>query len=108
MITKDFKDKKGIHRRALVPDEYSDPAKGIIVSVYLDEELRKRGWSNDNISKLYTELRQRGLITPADFLKPQAQQLLRASLLAVSQMDVQTLQAIALEQTQDGTRSHST
>lgn len=108
MIEKDFKDKKGIHRRALVPDEYSDPAKGIIVSVYLDEELRKRGWSNDNISKLYTELRQRGLITPADFLKPQAQQLLRASLLAVSQMDVQTLQAIALEQTQDGRTNQRT
>ena len=108
MIEKDYKDKKGIHRRALVPDEYSDPAKGILISVYLDEELKKRGWANDNITKLYDELRKRNLITCADFQNPQAQQLLRASLLAVSQMDVQTLQAIAMEQTQDGRTSNRT
>lgn len=108
MISKDFKDKQGIPRRALVPDEYSDPKKGIIISIYLDEELRKRGWTPENITRLYDELWKRGLITPADVLNPQAQHLLRASLLAVVQMDSQTLQSIAKEQTQDGRPNHRT
>lgn len=102
MLKKDYKDKNGIPRQALVESETSPPDKGILTSIYLDEVLRERGCSPDFIKRLYTEMVQRGLVSPFDVLAPKAPELLRAALLATIRIDVQTLQQIAQEQLPNG------
>lgn len=106
MLEKDYVDKKGIPRRALVETETSPPDKGILTSFYMDDVLRERGCSADFIKTLYNEMVTRGLITPADILEPQAAELLRAALLATIRLDVQTLQGIAKEQFNNGRTNH--
>lgn len=108
MIEKDYTDKHGIQRRVLVQDEYSDPAKGILKSIYLDEELKERGWTTENIKSLYNELWKRQLITAADLLKNEAPALVRAALVAVLSLDIQTLQSIAKDQVQNGRTNRRT
>lgn len=104
MVEVDYVDKKGIPRRVLVNDEYDDPAKGIITSIYLDETLREKGWADYQIKRLYEELTKRGIITPAQVTSV-SHALLRSALQAVMSMDVQTLEAIA--ETQRNGRTHS-
>lgn len=104
MIERDYVDKKGIPRRVLVNDEYDDPAKGIVTSLYLDEKLKEKGWADYQISRLYEELWKRGIITPAQ-VTSESHALLRSALQAVMSMDVMTLQSIAEDQ-QNG-RTHS-
>lgn len=106
MIQKDYKDKKGVPRRALVETETSSPNEGILTSIYLDEFLRAQGCSPDFIKRLYIEMVQRGLVSPFDVLAPKAPELLRAALLATIRIDVQTLQSIAKEQLPDGIRTN--
>lgn len=97
MIERDYVDKKGIPRRALVNDEYSEPSKGILTSIYLDEKLRELGWADYQIARLYQELAKRGLVACADF-KNESHALMRSALMAVLALDVQTIQSIAEEQ----------
>lgn len=98
MQEKDYIDKKGIPRRALVATETSPPDKGILTSVYLDEALRERGCSQEFIRNLYQNMHTRGLVTPEDVQNPKNAELLRAALLSTVHMDVQTIQALAEEQ----------
>lgn len=98
MIRKDYTDQNGIRRRALVPDEYTNAEEGLPASISLDAALLQQGCSFEYIKRLYAELQARGLIEPADFLKPQAPDLISAALRATIRMDVQTIQAIAKEQ----------
>ena len=107
MIEKDYTDKKGIPRRALVESELSPPEKGILTSIYLDEFLEQRGCSTEFRKKLIIEMQKRGLVTPADVLyKPNSAELLRAALQSALLMDVQTILAIAKEQF-DNARQHN-
>lgn len=106
MQTKNYKDKNGVPRQALVESETSPPDKGILTSIYLDEFLRKQGCSPDFIKRLYTEMVQRGLVSPFDVLSSKAPELLRAALLATIRIDVQTLQSIAMEQLPNGTTTN--
>lgn len=106
MQEKDYIDKKGIPRRALVETETSPPDKGILTSVYLDEALRERGCSQEFIRKLYTEMHARGLVSPEDVQSPRNADLLRAALQSAYLMDVQTLQMIAKEQVNNGRQHH--
>lgn len=102
MLKKDYKDKNGVPRQALVESETSPPDKGILTSIYLDEFLRAQGCSPDFIKRLYTEMFQRGLVSPVDVLAQKAPELLRAALLATIRIDVQTLQSLATEQLPNG------
>jgi len=106
MLEKNYKDKHGIPRRALVETETSPPDKGILTSIYLDEYLREQGCSPDFIKRLTSEMFQRGLVSPVDVLSTKAPELLRAALLATIRIDVQTLQTLAQEQLPNGTTTH--
>lgn len=107
MLKKTYKDKNGIPRQALVESETSPPNEGILTSIYLDEFLRAQGFSPDFIKRLYTEMFQRGLVSPADVLSNKAPELLRAALLATIRIDVQTLQQLATEQLPNGRTNKS-
>lgn len=106
MQERDYIDKKGIPRRALVETETSPPEKGILTSIYLDEALKERGCSAEFVKNLYHEMHKRGMVTPADVRNPRHAELLRAALLATIRLDVQTLQSLAEEQFGNGRKQH--
>lgn len=102
MIQRDYTDKDGILRRVMLPDDMTPPEQGILISVYLDEELKNRGHPIDFIKRLYRELWARGVVSPSDYLRAEAPTLLRSALLATYTTDVQELQLIAKEQQPHG------
>lgn len=105
MIVKDYTDNNGIQRRALLPDESTPPEQGIMLSVYLDEELQKRGFSIELIKRLYAELFVRGVVTHEDYLRAESPTLIRSAVLSAIQVDVQVLQDIARSQQRNATDS---
>lgn len=102
MIEKQYIDEQGITRLVYVPDEYTPADEGIPASAVLDGYFLDTGCSVEFIKKLYNELWARGLIKPADYLKPRSAELIRAALLATTKSDVFAVQTIARDQ--DGSR----
>lgn len=91
----DYTDEFGIKRRVLLPVGDTNVREGIPISLDLDTlyahspiEYRRN---------LTDELWARGLIEPCDFLKPGADDLIRASLLAVAKRDTFDIKTLARE-----------
>lgn len=94
-IRLDYVDSDGFRRRVLVPDEHADPVEGIPVSVPV--ELLYQHMPLTFQAQLINELWAVGLIEPADYLKGDAMQKVRAALLSVVKRDTLDILNLARE-----------
>lgn len=96
-IVRDYVDSSGVKRREETVDQSAPLGEGIPRSVQL-EELLERGVSESTLKTLYTELHARGLIEPADFLKPHAIRDIQSALMGTLKLDAGAIQRLAKDQ----------
>lgn len=95
----DTEDRSGLPIRVLVPNDVPT-SEGIPVSMPLDDlfghlpvEFRKM---------LYNRLWERGLVEPSDYLKPEAGNLYKATIMSIIRVDFLQLRTIAEEMLHNG------
>lgn len=89
----------GFPARVIVPPG-GNPQEGIPIHLNLDAIY---GHLPDEFQKtLYAALHDRGLVEPADFLTPQAANLLKSALMSVIRYEILKIQNLAREETTHG------
>lgn len=81
----DYRDDRGIMHRVLVPSEDAQREEGIPLS--LDIERLYSHMPSEFVARLSVALFARGLVEPADFLKPGGHELTRDAVLDVVRED---------------------
>lgn len=89
-------DGQGIPRVVLLPEGETDARMGIPVSLDLSPLFghMPADWQRD----LYKALHARGLVEPADFLKPTAADLFRSAMLSVIKHDFNNVQSLVKQE----------
>lgn len=89
----DYRDERGIKRRALVPYDGVDPSEGVPLSLPIEQVYPDMPVAF--IVRLTDALFERGLIEPADFFRAGAPELVRSAILDVAKHDALTIISLA-------------
>jgi len=92
-IKRDYRDESGIMRRVLIPNEDSNPAEGVPLSV--DVGQLYQDVPHDFVVRLSNALFDRGLIEPSDFLRPGGHELTRDAFLDCVRQDALSIISLA-------------
>lgn len=85
LIKLDYRQQNGVLQRVLLPHRDFPPEEGVPIS--LDLGRLYGHMPIDYVVKLTEALYNRGLVEPADFMKPGAAELTRAAILDVAKRD---------------------
>ena len=98
----DYVDPSGFKRRVFIPDgmEIEDVSEGIPVS--LDLMPLFEDFPPERVAVLSNELWDRGLISPSDFTRKEAPDIIRSALLSFVKTDTMDIMALAKERSRDG------